>query len=1372
MKFTKAIITSLLVTIALLSVGGLVFAEDIALSPNQSVFGEVSLNTAIPLSSPSEIPLLAATTNPGDIIQYGSPDLMQEQQNVTSESDAPQAAMVVLNENGGVPNGASISYVKTVYLTGYNIQTNQTTSQTPLLTQVVYSRGINGMPVGGPGGIIDISLGGNGENLGLFKVWRTATPAGSQQVISADEALDKLRNGELIQIPQDPVNVTINNISLGYYEKGAGEQQDYFEPVWIFYANTSTGDPIDLYVYARRFANFTATPTETAMWQTVNFTDTSDTNTTQWYWDFGDGTNSTLKNPAHIYSAAGNYTVNLTAWNDLGSDTLSKPDYISVSYQKPLNTNFTAYPTNASMGETVTFTDLSNATPTQWSWDFGDGTNSTLENPTHAYTSGGYYTVNLTAGNSFGNDTLSRVNYIYIYPNAAPAAGFSSNYSWENAITPLPVAFNDASTGNVTSWYWDFGDGMNSTDQNPIHIFNASPGSLFGYYTVNLTVTDDVGRNSSSTENINVKKAIYPDFIGDPTSGTAPLNVTFTDLTPDANLALSNTWDFGDGESSQNSDQPFPTTLSHEYTSPGSYNVTLTYYVTGMARPLVATANNIIRPNSVWYSDNYATTKTFYINVNSSQPPVADFSANVTTGKEPLTVSFNDTSTGFPTSWNWTFGDSGTSSDQNPIHTYQNAGNYTVSLTVANSDGTNATTKVDYITVLLRNPPVANFTANVTTGTAPLAVAFTDNSTNNPTGWNWTFGDGDSSDQQNPAYIYSEPGNYSVNLQVTNVDGTDSLLKTDYIIVYLTSPIVTLQPAPPNGPVADFSANVTAGKTPLNVAFTDASTGFPSAWYWDFGDETNAISQDPFHSYTAAGTYNVSLTATNVYGNNTTTKSGYITVLPRNPPVANFTANVTSGQVPLGVQFTDASTNSPTSWHWDFGDGTNATTQNPVHVYTSVGQYSVSLTATNSDGSDTRTRTNYISVSTGTAGPVANFTAKPTCGKVPLSVVFNDTSTGSPTSWFWNFGDGTNATTQNPVHIYTSSGKYTVSLTASNTGGSNTITRQNYITVSGGSSKLPDADFEGKPTCGKAPLNVTFTDRSTGSPTIWYWDFGDGINATVKNPFHTYTNPGKYTVSLKVTNAAGSDTKVRQDYVSVSGSKPIVADFEGTPTWGKAPLKVTFTDLSTGSPTSWYWNFGDGTNSTRQNPVHTYATAGKYTVSLIAINTNGNSTKTRVEYISVSPGWNPTPTITPTRTCTVVPPRPCPHVSETTENGKVRLTWDRISDPQLQGYKVIISKNNPDPKYPDDGYELGTLDPDTNLSIIDPTTLYHGGDFGGQLNPGEKYYVNVVAVYNDTAMPGNVVQVTWPSPGKSMAMESVTTEQGLSNRNESDSRNP
>jgi len=166
----------------------------------------------------------------------------------------------------------------------------------------------------------------------------------------------------------------------------------------------------------------------------------------------------------------------------------------------------------------------------------------------------------------------------------------------------------------------------------------------------------------------------------------------------------------------------------------------------------------------------------------------------------------------------------------------------------------------------------------------------------------------------------------------------------------------------------------------------------------------------------------------------------------------------------------------------------------------------------------------------------------------------------------------------------------------------------------------PVANFSGTPTSGYAPLAVTFTDLSSGSPTSWSWTFGDGGTSASQNPSHTYTSAGSYTVTLTVTNAAGSDGETKTGYITVSNppTYPPVANFSGTPTSGTAPLVVAFTDLSTNSPTSWAWTFGDGGTSTAQNPSHTYTAAGTYTVALTATNAYGSDLETKTGYITVT----------------------------------------------------------------------------------------------------------------------------------------------------------
>ncbi|WP_095644615.1 PKD domain-containing protein, partial [Methanosarcina spelaei] len=249
-------------------------------------------------------------------------------------------------------------------------------------------------------------------------------------------------------------------------------------------------------------------------------------------------------------------------------------------------------------------------------------------------------------------------------------------------------------------------------------------------------------------------------------------------------------------------------------------------------------------------------------------------------------------------------------------------------------------------------------------------------------------------------------------------------------------------------PVAAFNANITNGFAPLTVNFTDQSTGKPASWLWDFGDSTNSTEQNPVHTFSEAGNYTVNLVVSNENGTNST--SALITVSEKPSvilPVANFSSNVTSGIVPLSVQFTDLSENA-TDWTWDFGDGSSAAEQNPVHTYTSAGSYTVNLTVSNADGSDSEVKIGYIKVTGSSPGkPVAAFSASPASGKAPLTVTFTDKSSNIPTKWKWSFGDGTSSTIQNPKHKYSKAGKYTVILTVTNAKGSNTVTETDYIKV-------------------------------------------------------------------------------------------------------------------------------------------------------------------------------------------------------------------------------------------------------------------------------------------------------------------------------------
>jgi len=276
-------------------------------------------------------------------------------------------------------------------------------------------------------------------------------------------------------------------------------------------------------------------------------------------------------------------------------------------------------------------------------------------------------------------------------------------------------------------------------------------------------------------------------------------------------------------------------------------------------------------------------------------------------------------------------------------------------------------------------------------------------------------------------------------------------------------------------------------------------------------------------------------------------------------PIADFTVDPTRGSAPLIVQYMDASTGGSLTRSWNFGDGGTSTHKNPSHTYTVPGTYTVSLTVSNSLGTSTKTESILVTVPD---APIADFTGTPISGSASLTVQFTDTSTNAPTAWFWDFeNDGTiDSAEKNPVHTYASEGAYTVTLTATNAGGSSTETKAGYITVTDTSLIPPVADFTGTPASGIAPLTVQFTDSSTNNPTAWAWDFGDGSISILQSPTHTYVTADTYIVSLIAENEAGSHSISKANYISVTSPAPTVTGI--TPNTGESGSTISITSLA------------------------------------------------------------------------------------------------------------------------------------------------------------------------------------------------------------------
>ena len=248
-----------------------------------------------------------------------------------------------------------------------------------------------------------------------------------------------------------------------------------------------------------------------------------------------------------------------------------------------------------------------------------------------------------------------------------------------------------------------------------------------------------------------------------------------------------------------------------------------------------------------------------------------------------------------------------------------------------------------------------------------------------------------------------------------------------------------------------------------------------------------------------------------------------------------------------------------------------------------------------------------------TSASVTDFSADVTIGGTPLTVSFVDESTGSPEAWSWDFGDGSPVSNdQNPTHVYAAAGAYTVTLTVTRGGEASSRTKADFIEAL---EPLAVTDLGEDVATGPEPLTVNFTPTITGSTqgATFSWDFGDGNTSTDAQPSHTYLVEGLYTVSLSVTGLSGSDSRTEPDLIDVL--PPSGANF----TFSQTGLRTTFTDTSSGNPTSWLWDFGDGNTSTAQNPTHDYDSNGSKLVTLTINGPGGPSNLTRTVVVNAMP---------------------------------------------------------------------------------------------------------------------------------------------------------
>lgn len=888
-------------------------------------------------------------------------------------------------------------------------------------------------------------------------------------------------------------------------------------------------------------ASFTMSPSGGCAPLNVQFTNTS-VNAVSYLWSFGNGNTSTAANPSNVFTASGQYSISLIATASNGA-TNTYSTVLNVT-TKPVAAFTVSQTSGCVNSQSFSFQNLS-TNYDSCLWDFGDGTTSNTFSPSHVYVTPGFFNVKLIVYNKqFGcSDINIQNNFVNIYPQ--PIATITID-SLTTCDAQHVFQFNGSSLGQVSSWLWEFGDGQISTSTQTSHSYSQA-----GKYFVQLITTNSFGCSDTARllDSVEVKSNPMPVVSMSDSVGCTPFNMSFVCHTT---TGFSYLWDFDNGFTSS-------TRISYyTYTLPGTYHPTFTIvYSNGCS-------HEITMPS-----------------VSVEQSPVPSFSMSNYSGCAPLTVTFNNTTSVGNYSMTWDFGDGQTSTAVNPVHVYDSIGYFVPSLTAVSPNGCmNISVNGWYYVSAVG--PISNFKEDATSGCNPLMVNFTNQSVG-AVSWLWDFGDGSSSIAQHPSHTYNIQGTFYVKLIAYNAQGcTDTFtLPTPINVSAYVSNYVP--PAPLYGCV------------PFSVNLADASGS--ASVLWDFGDGTTSTLTNPHHAYSSVGTFVVSLTMWASNGGCEMKIPNFQTfVIDAANPGFTYTVDPCP---PFEVHFYDT-TNNVTAWSWTFGDGGTGTGINPVHFYNLPGYYSIKLTVTTLSGCLTSlTATNAVHI-TGLGASASFYTAD---SVPPFNAQFHANSTQA-TWWLWDFGDGSTSTLENPNHIYTGTGPYSISLTIGN---DSCQFEFNYPPVTMGSSGAGPIDIgiDSIPVppivyhC--APYTVNFISPFPGTTSI-LWDFGDGYTSTDFNPVHAFSDSGTFVVSAIVTHSGGVvDTVFMNEWYYIT--KPIT-DFNIVTINTCAGVIVNVNTPAVAS--SYLWNFGGGNTSTNSNASYVYPSVNaSYLISLTSTDTSG-----------------------------------------------------------------------------------------------------------------------------------------------------------------------
>jgi|GEM_PF-5767016 len=929
---------------------------------------------------------------------------------------------------------------------------------------------------------------------------------------------------------------------------------------------------------------------------TVNFQNLTKYNcyseTRNFFWDFGDGSNSGWTTigagTSHKYNSPGVYMVKFKDSNLCGVDTYS----VKITVYGPLQAGFKYSP--ASIGckkYTVSFTDTSKGDNiSSYKWYFGDGDSSSLKNPIHTFNDTGSFKVKLVITASCGTSEFSSQIKVYKKPVAEIA-------DINDQCLPAKISYNNKSKdySPFASYYWDFGDSTFSTAFKPADKNFSSP----GIYTVKLKIKDTCGIDST-TRTFKVYNQPKVSFVATISEICQYKKALFNNTTSFSDSLI---WDFGD-----------KTPLYYSENIPGTnhtYNTHGTFYV------------KLTALNSIGCSHKDS------VKVTVNPAPVADFSSPLYSGCVPMTVSFNNKSSYSDTFYWYINGVLKSTNSTLSAQTFSNP-NDSISVMLITKNKFNCLADTVVKQYFTYKNPQPSFSKSVTKGCGPLSVSFT-NKSQNANQFIWYFGDGDTSTKINPVHTY-QPSQYKDTFYVicmkaySAISCIDSIFDTVYVY-----PL----------PLIEFSISKSAGCGPLSTSFTNMSsprdTGSISimSFVWNLGNNKSATTTNSAAIYNSSKTkdsiYYIKLTGITEHG----CKDSLVkTIKVYANPAISFSTDSKEGCNPLQVKFTntskpnDSSSISAMSFLWNFGNGNCSTQTNPVQTFTNTktgdSTYYIKLVGYNSHSCiDSFSSTIKVH-----SDPVSSFSVNKSAGCSPLSVAFtnsstpNDTGTLASMSYVWHFGDNTTSGAIHPTKVFSSSNTttsiYQVKLITTTIHGCSDTSTTN-ITV----HPLPTVDFQPSATQTCNPAMITFTNYSKPNDTgsflsdlTYSWNFGDGITSAAKSFAKSYSasdfKDTVYKVKLIVTSKQGcTDSLIKSIAIFPKPAVTFITDKQN----GCGPLSVSFTNKSNPKDTgnikmmSFIWNFGNGSFSTEQDKKITFNSSEYsdtvYTVKLVGISEHG-----------------------------------------------------------------------------------------------------------------------------------------------------------------------